>query len=424
MNILIAEVRAGKREGSVISTMTFDASAQIDRDTWEALRRDLEDVGISRDVITEKRQFIINWFQQAVAAGNFEEEPPSDDEDVAVSESGSDRDLTSMMIDHTAIVEDTRKISVDNPQRSLKRSNETTNSRRGLAIVKPSKEERKSRMGISYLFDKLRWKSDNPDWPSKRFLNAAMIGDVPRVRDLLEKGVYIEYKDGCERTALAIATNKGNDPVARLLLEHGANPESKDWRGDTALILAASAGLLSTTQLLLEKGANTECTNVHDETPLSRAARYGYDSVVQVLLEKGANIERMSNLGATPLMVAAGAGHKLTVRVLLEKGAYTEPISFSGEMPLMIAAEAGHESIVRVLLEKGANTEPMSRSGETPLMVAARAGHVSVVKTLLEKGANVHTRDIFGNNALYYVKDNEKVARLLRSAGVEDRVSA
>ncbi|KAM0794814.1 hypothetical protein BDR22DRAFT_781866, partial [Usnea florida] len=72
MNILIAEVRAGKREGSVISTMTFDASAQIDRDTWEALRRDLEDVGISRDVITEKRQFIITWFQEAVAAGKFE----------------------------------------------------------------------------------------------------------------------------------------------------------------------------------------------------------------------------------------------------------------------------------------------------------------------------------------------------------------
>ena len=62
MNILIAEVRAGRREGSVISTKIFDATAQIDRDTWEALRRDLEDVGISQDVITEKRHFIITWF--------------------------------------------------------------------------------------------------------------------------------------------------------------------------------------------------------------------------------------------------------------------------------------------------------------------------------------------------------------------------
>ena len=43
LNILIAEVRAGKREGSVISTQTFDTTARNDQETWEALRRELED---------------------------------------------------------------------------------------------------------------------------------------------------------------------------------------------------------------------------------------------------------------------------------------------------------------------------------------------------------------------------------------------
>lgn len=96
MNLLIAEVRAGKREGSVVSHKTFDSSVQNDWETWEALRRELEDVGISRGVITERRQFIIAWFKEAIAAGKLEEDAPSDD---AAAESDDD----SMMIEQRTI---------------------------------------------------------------------------------------------------------------------------------------------------------------------------------------------------------------------------------------------------------------------------------------------------------------------------------
>lgn len=285
MNILIAEVRAGKREDSVVSTKTFDASVQINSDTWEALRRDLEDVGISRDVITEKRQFIISWFQEAVAAGKLEEDPPSDDEDMAVSKSGSDgavdesgsgsihqRNIATMMIEPTTTEEDTSNILVPNVQGSLKRSNETTNSRRSPVKVQPSKRKETSRIGISYLFDKLGWKSDRLDRQSKQFLKAAIVGDVPRVIDSLEKGVDIEYKNEYKETALALATKKGNEPVARLLLERGANPESKDMHGDTALTAATFSKLLPMIQLLLENGADIESSNRYGDTSLMTAA--------------------------------------------------------------------------------------------------------------------------------------------------------
>jgi len=78
---LIAEVRAGKREGSVVSTISLDTASQSDRETWEALRKELEDIGISPSMITEKRQFIVAWFQEAVAAGKLEEESRSDEDD-------------------------------------------------------------------------------------------------------------------------------------------------------------------------------------------------------------------------------------------------------------------------------------------------------------------------------------------------------
>lgn len=76
LNILITEIRSGRREGSVISIETVDSIARNDRIAWEMFRKELEDVGVSSSVIAEKRQFLIVWFQEAVAAGKLEEDIP------------------------------------------------------------------------------------------------------------------------------------------------------------------------------------------------------------------------------------------------------------------------------------------------------------------------------------------------------------
>ena len=76
LNILIAEVRSGKREGSVISIETVDSITRNNQESWNGFRRELEDVGISSSVIAAKRDFLIVWFQEAVAAGKLEEDVP------------------------------------------------------------------------------------------------------------------------------------------------------------------------------------------------------------------------------------------------------------------------------------------------------------------------------------------------------------
>ena len=85
LDLVIAEVRAGKREGSIISTQTSNTTARNNQKTWEALRKELEDICISPNVIIEKRQFIIAWFQEAVAADRLEEDFASDDNNSAIS---------------------------------------------------------------------------------------------------------------------------------------------------------------------------------------------------------------------------------------------------------------------------------------------------------------------------------------------------
>ena len=79
LNILIAEVRSGKRESSVISIETVDSITRNNQEAWDAFRKELEDVGISSSVIAEKRDFLIVWFQEAVAAGKLEEDVPEEE---------------------------------------------------------------------------------------------------------------------------------------------------------------------------------------------------------------------------------------------------------------------------------------------------------------------------------------------------------
>lgn len=179
MDLLIAEVRAGKREGSVVSHKTFDSSVQNDWETWEALRRELEDVGISRGVITERRQFIIAWFKEAIAAGKLEEDAPSDD---AAAESDDDSMMIEQRITEGTLVEGSvrKESSWQSAEAVYSPSPSNSLSPPPLPPFRPSppQGEKKSRIRVP-LLHKLRGSE-------KQFPEAAMPGDctspVPRNR--------------------------------------------------------------------------------------------------------------------------------------------------------------------------------------------------------------------------------------------------
>lgn len=69
----VAEVRAGLREGSVV-TIPDVAETLESTGVWEQLRRELEDVGISPTAIEENREHIQNWFKATLQSGLLEED--------------------------------------------------------------------------------------------------------------------------------------------------------------------------------------------------------------------------------------------------------------------------------------------------------------------------------------------------------------
>jgi hypothetical protein len=81
LEAFMAPVRAELREGSVISMQTISTVEVMDMDElWVGLRRELEDFGISPQLLNEKKDFIVSWFRTAIAEGTLEEMPHQDEE--------------------------------------------------------------------------------------------------------------------------------------------------------------------------------------------------------------------------------------------------------------------------------------------------------------------------------------------------------
>jgi hypothetical protein len=67
------EFKEGKREGSVISVQTTDTFSKNDKQLWYTIRKELEDIGITVAAFDANRDFIFEWFRNAIANGEFEE---------------------------------------------------------------------------------------------------------------------------------------------------------------------------------------------------------------------------------------------------------------------------------------------------------------------------------------------------------------
>ncbi|KAI9855454.1 MAG: guanine nucleotide-binding protein subunit alpha [Trichoglossum hirsutum] len=82
---LVAEVRAGGRNSSVISSRTVESLSKHDQTAWHDLRKELQDMGIPVAALNEHRQFITNWLKEAIESGALEEERPKEWEGEASS---------------------------------------------------------------------------------------------------------------------------------------------------------------------------------------------------------------------------------------------------------------------------------------------------------------------------------------------------
>lgn len=167
-----------------------------------------------------------------------------------------------------------------------------------------------------------------------RLYAAVRMGDVPRVRRLLEaRPDLVEARERWTHdesfahrlpllgkgtgTPLLRAIERDDLEMARLLLDHGADPGRRCAcpTGEPPLWAAVVHRRVGIARELLARGADPGAAAFSGTTPLHVAAMRGYEELVDLLRAHGAAPERRDGSGRTPRDWAADAHPRLLERL-------------------------------------------------------------------------------------------------------------
>lgn len=137
---------------------------------------------------------------------------------------------------------------------------------------------------------------------------------------------------------LVNAAIQGNLDKVKMLIKNGAKINIRDSRGTLPLVGASTTGRLEVVKFLISQGADVNAS---------------------------ANLNRNNNINS--LMIASANGHLEVVKVLVENGANVNAKTNDGGTALMMASAYGHLKIVDYLIENGADSSAKDSEGKTAL---------------------------------------------------------
>ena len=130
------------------------------------------------------------------------------------------------------------------------------------------------------------------------FINAAINGNLPAVKEFIAKGADVNAKTKEGNTVLMEVSEKGHQDIVQLLLDKGADVNAQKGGGWTALMSASMQGHTGIVQLLIAKGADVNAKTKAGNTALTYAAKQGHQDVVQILISKGAGDSTTTSIWA------------------------------------------------------------------------------------------------------------------------------
>lgn len=243
---------------------------------------------------------------------------------------------------------------------------------------------------------------------------AASVGDIQRVRDLLDQdpslanrvSEYVTYYLG-SGAPLKNAAARGHIEIVELLLARGADPNLREEEiapHGHALYSAVYNGHYDVAKLLLEKGAYPNPPVESSADALSIASMNNDKRMVELLCSYGAarSVDLLSHYGdvetaaaifaVTPALAddphalrqAAENGHEAFVRLML----HHQP-----DLAKRVSGGARTRELSELLFERGANPNHRDWLGATALHDCARKGSLKKAAMLIDHGADLHARD-------------------------------
>ena len=124
---------------------------------------------------------------------------------------------------------------------------------------------------------------------AKKDLNqAAVDGDLDRVKTLVGQGSDVNARNRMDMTPLAVAAMNSRTPVCEFLIDKGADLNAKDGKGQTALYFAVDRNNKELVELLVKKGADVNVATGRGDNAFSLAKKKGNTEIADILAKNGA----------------------------------------------------------------------------------------------------------------------------------------
>jgi ankyrin repeat protein len=186
-------------------------------------------------------------------------------------------------------------------------------------------------------------------------IQAAIKGDVERIRELLAAGADPDVRGVGGTTPLLAATKARQTEAFRALLEAEADVDLQDDILDNPFLYAGAEGILDILKLANDAGADPALTNRYGGVAIIPASERGHVEVVRYLLhETDVDVDHVNKLGWTALLEAillsdGGPRHQAIVAMLIEAGADVDLADKDGVRPLAHARALGQTETAALL---------------------------------------------------------------------------
>lgn len=165
-------------------------------------------------------------------------------------------------------------------------------------------------------------------------LTAVAAGDVPALRQMLERNARLAKAEYWYTPAVHFAAREGHVDAVRILLDAGADPERNGLNDRNLIEMARERGHEEIARMLerARDGRGRVVAQKIDH-PIHRAAALGDAQAVSSLLDADASIiDRGHRLGLTPLHLAVLGGSRPVVTLLLDRGASLDACGGGGDL--------------------------------------------------------------------------------------------